>query len=64
MLTEKRMILTIAAVIAASMMAGGVGIVELARHQSAVQPVRAVPSVVQSVPFTAHYVDDAGGGDR
>jgi hypothetical protein len=64
MLKQKRINLTIAAVIATLTMAGGVGAVELAAHRAQAQPIQPAPTVVASVPAFQQVDDHLGGGDQ
>jgi flagellar basal body-associated protein FliL len=64
MLKQKRITLTIAAVIATLTMAGGVGAVELAAHRAQAQPMQPPPPVVASVAASQHFDDNQGGGDQ
>ena len=62
MLTKKRNVLTIAAVIATLAMGGGVGAVALEAHNASAPP-RGTVQVVTAAPSGVQYADDAGGGD-
>jgi len=62
MITNKRTILTVAAVITTVTMAGGVGAVAL-ESQHAPPPTVATAQIAAQAPVPVQFHDDAGGGD-
>ncbi len=62
MITNRRTILTVAAVITTVTMAGGVGAVALESQHAPAPTVAAAPIAAQA-PAPMPFHDDAGGGD-
>lgn len=62
MFTQKRNVLTLAAVIATLATVGGVGAAELAASRTPSQTAQ--PAVVAAAPVATAHFEDVGGGDQ